>query len=331
MKCLVTGVAGFIGSTLAARLVGSGHDVVGVDALTDYYSPELKRSNLRAVGTDRFRFVEADLLALDLGPLVAEADIVFHLAGQPGVRRSWGTEFGRYLRENVEATQRLLEAAKEAPHLQRLVFSSSSSIYGDAERYPTREGDLPRPLSPYGVTKLAAEHLCSLYAASFGTPTISLRYFTVYGPRQRPDMAFTRFMTAALEEEEIIVFGDGEQVRDFTYVDDVVEANILAATSPVEPGAVFNISGGASTSVNSILDAIGRLAGGRLRIDRAPQAAGDVRRTGGSSTLARDVLGWQPRVDLEEGLALQWAWLTNSLAVGGDQRRVRAETLSSGT
>ncbi|HEU4850486.1 MAG TPA: NAD-dependent epimerase/dehydratase family protein [Terrimesophilobacter sp.] len=316
MRCLVTGVAGFVGSTLAGRLLESGHDVVGIDSLTDYYAVGLKRANLRTLASDRFRFVDDDLLDADLDELLTDIDVVFHLAGQPGVRRSWGSEFNRYLRDNVEATQRLLEAAMRLPGLQRLVFSSSSSIYGDAERYPTLESDGPRPLSPYGVTKLAAEHLCSLYAANYGTPTVSLRYFTVYGPRQRPDMAFTRFMRAALTGEEITVYGDGEQVRDFTYVDDVVEANILAATSAVEPGAVFNISGGGSTSVNAVLESIERLAGARLRIKRLPPAAGDVRRTGGSSELAREALGWMPRVDMEAGISRQWAWLATGPTEG---------------
>lgn len=312
MRCLVTGVAGFIGSTLAEKLIATGDEVVGIDSLTDYYSPELKHANLRDLRSDRFRFVEADLTEVDLHTLLSDIDVVFHLAGQPGVRRSWGSEFSRYVRENIEATQLLLEAAKDAPHLHRFVFSSSSSVYGDAERYPTSEESLPRPRSPYGVTKLAAEHLCSLYAENFGIPTVSLRYFTVYGPRQRPDMAFRRFMTSAIAGRRITVYGDGQQVRDFTYVDDVVEANFLAATKPTKPGAVLNVSGGGSTSVNSVLQSIARLAGTALTIDRVPQAKGDVRRTGGSSELIESNLGWRPRISLGEGLARQWAWLTDS-------------------
>ena len=225
MKALVTGAAGFIGSTLSARLLADGWDVTGIDALTPYYDPALKRANLERLG-GAFTFVQEDLRTADLDALLDGVDVVFHEAGQPGVRASWGDEFGIYLDANVAATQALLEAAKRAPGLQRLVYASSSSVYGDAARFPVLEVDLPQPVSPYGVTKLAAEHLCSLYASNFGVPTVSLRYFTVFGPRQRPDMAFTRFLTAVRDDRPITLYGTGEQIRDFTYVDDVVEANV---------------------------------------------------------------------------------------------------------
>src|SRR4051794_2589774 len=298
MKVLVTGVAGFIGSRLADRLLGDGHDVVGVDALTDHYDPDVKRANLRGLEHPRFRFVEGDLNALDLGPLTEDVEVVFHEAGQPGVRSSWGSDFTRYADDNICATQRLLEAAVGARDLRRFVFASSSSVYGEAERYPTQETDLPRPVSPYGVTKLAAEHLCTLYAHAHGLPTASLRYFTVYGPGQRPDMAFTRFCQAVHQDREIELYGSGEQVRDFTYVDDVVEANLRVASAGVADlpaGAVLNVAGGASTTVNEVLDLLGTISGKELRVSRGPVVAGDVRRTGGSTDAIRAATGWVPQ------------------------------------
>lgn len=198
---------------------------------------------------------------------------------------------------------------RRAPHVSRVVYASSSSVYGDAERFPTSELDRPAPISPYGVTKLAAEHLCSLYASQFGLPTVSLRYFTVFGPRQRPDMAFTRFLTAAATGGQITVYGTGEQIRDFTYVDDVVEANLLAATSEVKPGTVLNVAGGTHVSVNEVLEEVAALAGGRLDVRRVARSDGDVTRTGGDATRAAEVLGWQPRVGIVEGLARQWEWV----------------------
>ena len=244
IRALVTGAAGFIGSRLAIRLCREGHSVTGVDSFTDYYDAELKRTQAATVADAGARIVEADLNVVDLDGLLDGIELIFHLAGQPGVRASWGSEFQTYTHANIGATQRLLESSRGKPDLRRLIFASSSSVYGDAERYPTREQDRPQPVSPYGVTKLAAEHLCTLYASNFGVPTVSLRYFTVYGPGQRPDMAFSRFVNAAIRNEEVHVYGSGEQVRDFTYVDDVVESNILAALSNTEPGSVFNVAGG---------------------------------------------------------------------------------------
>jgi nucleoside-diphosphate-sugar epimerase len=312
---LVTGVAGFIGSTLAARLLADGHDVVGVDVLTDYYDPQVKRENLRRLEHPRFRFVEVDLAAADIAPLVADAELVFHQAGQPGVRASWGRSFERYVVDNIGATQRLLELALEAPGLRRFVFASSSSVYGDALRYPTRESDLPQPVSPYGVTKLAAEHLCTLYARTYALPTASLRYFTVYGPRQRPDMAFTRFCRAVHDDREIELYGTGEQVRDFTYVDDVVEANLrvgLADVEHVPAGSVFNVAGGASTTVNEVLDLLATISGKEVRVARHAAVPGDAYRTGGNTTALRRATGWVPRIGLEEGLAEQYRWVAGS-------------------
>src|SRR3954454_2167315 len=253
MRALVTGVAGFIGSTRTHAVLARGDQVVGVDCSTPYYDRAAKDANLATAGqSDRFELIETDLRSDDVESLVDGVDVVFHQAAQPGVRLSWSTGFEDYVSHNVLATQRLLEAVK-ANTSAKFIYASSSSVYGNAPAYPTTEDDVPRPHSPYGVTKLAAEHLCSLYASNFGVPTVSLRYFTVYGPGQRPDMAFNRFIRATLAGEPITVYGTGEQVRDFTYVDDVVQANLLAAEGDVPPGSVFNVSGGSDISVNEVL------------------------------------------------------------------------------
>ena len=312
MTVLVTGVAGFVGSAIARRVIAAGEPVVGIDSFTDYYDPRLKRANLATIPSAGLTFVEADLMTADLDALLTGVRVVFHEAGQPGVRKSWGQDFTTYVTANVLATQRLLEAATRAPDLQRLVYASSSSVYGNAVSYPTTERHVPRPHSPYGVTKLAAEHLCTLYADNFGVPTVSLRYFTVYGPGQRPDMAFHRFVRAALADEPIRVFGSGEQVRDFTFVDDVVTANLLAADGDVPAGSVFNVSGGGSISVNEVLDVLADIAGHPLRVERVETVAGDVGRTGGCADSIGAALGWQPTVDVPTGLRAQWHSLAGS-------------------
>jgi UDP-glucuronate 4-epimerase len=317
VKALVTGVAGFIGSNIARRLLADGHDVVGVDALTDYYDPQIKRSNLRRADDPRFRFVEGDLNTLDLASLLADTEVVFHEAGQPGVRSSWGRDFGRYASDNICATQRLLEEARQSGSLRRFVYASSSSVYGNAERYPTEETDRPQPVSPYGVTKLAAEHLCSLYAHNYGLPTVSLRYFTVYGPGQRPDMAFTRFCRWVHGGSPIQLYGTGEQIRDFTYVDDVVEANLRvgdADTAQVPAGAVYNVAGGSSVSMNEVLELLGTISGKEVRVERSAAVPGDVLRTGGTTDAIRRATGWDPKVGLREGLEEQYLWATTVLA-----------------
>ena len=314
MKAIVTGAAGFVGSTLSARLLADGYEVVGIDSFTPYYDPALKRANVARLEGPRFTLVEADLAEVDLDAILLGADVVFHEAGQPGVRTSWGDDFTTYLQENVHVTQRLLEAARRSSSLKRFVYASSSSVYGDAQQFPTREEDRPAPVSPYGVTKLAAEHLCSLYGTNFGVPTVSLRYFTVYGPRQRPDMAFTRFLRAAAEGRPIDLFGTGEQVRDFTFVDDVVAANVRAATEDVAPGTVLNIAGGTNTSMIEVIDIINSLSGRPLEVRRHPRSDGDVHRTGGDASLARQAIGWKPAVGLEEGLTRQWEWVVGTHA-----------------
>jgi nucleoside-diphosphate-sugar epimerase len=309
MRVLVTGGAGFIGSHLAEALVARGDDVRVVDCLTPYYDLEQKQANLHALD-GRAEVLTTDLGDGDLAPLVADIDVVFHQAGQPGVRLSWGDGFAAYEFNNIRATQRLLEACRDAP-LRRFVYASSSSIYGDAERYPTAELDLPRPRSPYGVTKLAGEHLCSLYAATWQVPTVSLRYFTVYGPRQRPDMAFHRLCDSVLTGQPFPQYGDGSQIRDFTFVTDVVAANLAAAeasTAAVAPGEVVNVAGGTSTSLADVIATVEELAGQPVPIDHRPEQSGDVSRTGASTDRARSWLGWRPEVDLRAGLAQQLAW-----------------------
>jgi nucleoside-diphosphate-sugar epimerase len=305
MIALVTGAAGFVGSHLSAALLDDGTEVLGVDAFTDYYSRLRKEQNLAHLrGRPGFSFVEADLSEAPLAPLLDGVDRVFHLAGQPGVRASWGPDFVQYVRHNIAATQRLLEASMLHP-LRKFVFASSSSVYGDAEAYPTPESLRPQPVSPYGVTKLAAEHLCEVYRTSFGVPVASLRLFTVYGPGQRPDMAFSRLVAAALAGEEFEVYGDGEQTRDFTFVGDVVQAMRDAAAS--DWCGVANIGGGSRTSLNAVLDIVSDLCG-ELRVVRRPQATGDVRHTAADTSVAQAAFGYRPRTSLPEGLAAMVAW-----------------------
>jgi UDP-glucose 4-epimerase len=316
MRFLVTGAAGFIGSAVSERLLAKGHEVVGVDCFTDYYPRRLKELNLEPARSHAaFDFREADLAVMDLPPLVREVDAVIHLAAQAGVRRSWGQEFDHYLRHNIQATQRLLEAAKAAPELRRLVYGSSSSVYGDTRTLPMQEDAACWPVSPYGVSKLAAEHLCGLYHRNFGVPAVSLRYFTVYGPRQRPDMAFHRFIKAMLTGGEIRLYGDGEQSRDFTFVADIAEATIAAATAPDAAGLVMNLGGGHRATVNQVLDRLADITGGRATVRREAVAKGDVRDTFADISRAAKVLGFSPTYDLERGLAQEAAWVREMLPV----------------
>jgi len=308
MKSVVTGAAGFIGSHLSERLLADGQEVVGIDCFTDYYRRARKEQNLEVARSHRnFSFEELDLVDADLTAALEGADVVYHLAGQEGDRPSWGHQFDRYARDNIIATQRLLEQLKGS-RLKRLVFAGSSSVYGDAEAFPTRESALPRPVSPYGVTKLAAEHLAHLYTRNFGIPAVAVRYFTVYGPRQRPDMAFARFMQALADGEPIEVYGDGEQTREFTYVSDAVEGTVKAASADVV-GMVFNLGGGSRVTVNKVLATLEEISDLKIRRENLPAAPGDPRHTGASINLARERLGWEPRVALREGMAKQWEWL----------------------
>ena len=310
-KVVVTGAAGFIGSHLCERLLALGHHVVGIDSFTDYYERSRKEENLAELRAHPdFNFEELDLVDADLRPALLGTRVVYHLSGQPGVRPSWGEQFDRYVRDNVLATQRLLEHLKDTP-IDRLVFAGSSSVYGDAEMFPTKESALPRPVSPYGVTKLAAEHLALLYAKNFGLPVVSVRYFTVYGPRQRPDMAFALFLQALVDGDPIEIFGDGEQSREFTYVSDAVEGTIKAATADVV-GQVFNLGGGSRVTVNRVLATLEDISRIKAKRKTLPAAPGDPRHTGASINLARERLGWEPRVSLREGLTKQWEWFQAS-------------------
>jgi nucleoside-diphosphate-sugar epimerase len=312
MKALVTGAAGFIGSTLAEHLVRAGADVVGIDSFTDYYPRAAKERNLTFLRTaPGFHFIEARIQDTDLKRVLDDRTHVFHLAAQAGVRKSWGRDFDVYTTNNIEATQVLLEAAVGSK-VERLVYASSSSVYGDLVSMPMREDALPQPVSPYGVTKLAAEQLCYLYFVNFGVPIVSLRYFTVYGPRQRPDMGFHRFLRATIQGDPIALYGDGEQTRDFTFVDDIVAANLAAAERGV-PGRVYNIGGGSRVSLNHVLEIVGRVAGRQPVIAREDAQKGDMRHTYADTTLARADLAFRPSTDLERGLAAEYAWLTGML------------------
>ncbi|MBZ5559656.1 MAG: NAD-dependent epimerase/dehydratase family protein [Acidobacteriia bacterium] len=313
MRAFVTGAAGFIGSTLVDQLLANGADVVGLDCFTDYYPRAVKERNLAgARGHAGFRLVEARVQDADLGAILADRTHVFHLAAQAGVRKSWGRDFAVYSVNNIEATQVLLEAARGVSSIDRFVFASSSSVYGDDVPLPMREDALPQPVSPYGVSKLAAEHLCHLYHVNYGVPAVSLRYFTVYGPRQRPDMGFHKFLRAVILGEPLTLFGDGSQTRDFTFVGDAVAATIAAATRGV-PGRVYNIGGGSRVSLLEVLEIIGRVAGRRPVIQGDSAQKGDMRHTYADTSRARKDLGFAPAVGLEAGLAAEHQWLVGIL------------------
>jgi len=327
-RCLVTGVAGFIGSHLAERLIDEGYSVRGVDGFTDYYPREWKERNLVALkDAEGFEFVEQDLLTADLPALLSGVDFVFHLAAQAGVRSSWGRSFTTYTHNNILLTQQLLEAVKGLP-IGKFVYASSSSIYGNVDVLPVTEDQTPSPISPYGVSKLAGEHLCNLYFTQFNVPTVSLRYFTVYGPRHRPDMAFHRFIRAILLEQPITVYGDGNQTRDFTFVSDVVQATVSAMRSP-NAGKVYNISGGSSATVNEVITLLEQILGQKAKVEYVARQEGDVRDTFADSTRARRELGYAPKVDLAEGLRREANWLKEALEEMGLLNREGSRPSSS--
>jgi UDP-glucuronate 4-epimerase len=304
---LVTGCAGFIGSHLSATLLEDGHEVRGVDSFTDYYSRAVKEDNLRELQAEnQFSFTEADLATLDIAPLADGTDGVFHLAAQPGVRGSWGPTFEVYVRDNILVTQRVFEVA--VAESLRVVFASSSSVYGDAETHPTSEDVRPRPISPYGVTKLGCEHLAAAYVRGFGLDVIGLRYFTVYGPRQRPDMAFTRIVRSLHDGRPFRVFGSGEQSRDFTYVADAVSATIGAMERGAS-GAMYNVGGGTEATLRDVIALCEGLSERKLDVIHEDAMAGDVRRTAADTGRIRADVGWWPRTTLEDGLRahLEWA------------------------
>jgi UDP-glucuronate 4-epimerase len=314
MRTLVTGCAGFIGSHLTEALLERGDDVVGIDCFNDNYGRPQKLRNLRHfMDWDRFEFVPVDLARGDLAELTADSDAIFHLAAEPGVRSSWGSRYLQYVQNNVIASQHLLDAVKDRPEV-RFVYASSSSVYGDAEQRPTTEDAPTRPRSPYGQTKLSAEHLCSLYRDNYGVDAVSLRYFTVFGPRQRPDMAFHIFCRAAIEGKPLTVFGDGRQTRDFTFVGDVVAATIAASQATLDERRIFNVGGGTPTSIRAVLELIGELAGKELDVSYLDQELGDVKDTAADTSRAREVLGFSPATKLEDGLGAEFEWVSKLLA-----------------
>jgi len=297
MKALITGCAGFIGSNLTQYLLDKGLEIYGIDCFTDYYPREIKEKNLEySLKCDKFHFLEEDIMVMDSFP---EADYIFHMAAQAGVRSSWGEKFHIYTRNNIEATQKLLEFYKDKT-IKKFVYSSSSSVYGDAE-LPMNENSILKPVSPYGVSKLAGEHLCYLYWKNFGVPTISLRYFTVYGPRQRPDMGIHKFVKAVIEGTVIDIYGDGEQSRDFTFVFDVINALDLSAKSSYE-GEVFNIGGGSRITVNELIKEIEKITGKVAQLNYMEKQKGDVRDTGADLSKTSSKLGWEPEFTIEDGL-----------------------------
>jgi UDP-glucose 4-epimerase len=303
MKILVTGGAGFIGSHLVDKLLEQGYEVIGIDCFTDYYQRKIKEANIsNALKSMNFKLIEEDILNMDKFP---EVDYVFHEAAQAGVRASWGKSFEIYTRNNIEATQRLLEFYK-SKNIKKFVYASSSSVYGDAE-LPMKEISLLMPVSPYGVSKLAGENLCYLYWKNYKVPTISLRYFTVYGPRQRPDMGIHKFVKAILKGEEIAVFDDGMQTRDFTFVDDAVEANLLAAKTNWV-GEVFNIGGGSRISVNDLIKLIENTVGKKANITYEEKQKGDVKDTLADMSKAKAKLNWNPRININKGLKKFVEW-----------------------
>jgi nucleoside-diphosphate-sugar epimerase len=311
MLSLITGAAGFIGSHLAEKLLALGHEVIGLDKFLDNYPRHFKEANLAGLIRDPgFEFVDGDLLQTDLGALLRDVSYAFHLAAQPGVRSSWGREFSAYSENNVLATQMLLEACRGGK-VKKVVYASSSSVYGDTDDLPMREEGFTRPVSPYGVSKLAAEHLCYLYWKGFGVPTVSLRFFTVYGPRQRPDMFFHILMRGLLKDEEIPLYDHGEQTRDFTYCSDIVDGLLGAAFYPGS-GEVFNLGGGSQTSLMRAIAMIEEISGRKANLRRSDRQAGDVRNTSARIDEAKSKLAYEPRVRLYEGLAQEWDWIRSS-------------------
>jgi len=309
MRILVTGVAGFIGSHLGEALLRANHQVIGIDNFSNYYSKKIKKKNLiNLQKNNNFTFIEDDLAYFDLSK-VGRIDIVFHESAQPGVRDSWGNNFDNYIKDNILVTQRLLEFFKNQK-IHKFIFASSSSVYGDSETYPTRE-DIPLyPISPYGVSKLAAEKLCYLYYRNYQIPVTMLRYFTVYGSRQRPDMFFNRAIQAAITGSKLTIFGDGKQLRDFTHIKDIIQANLACLENNVE-GQVINIGGGSITSINNAVEIIENISGKQIDKSLGLKEKGDVLITSADLKKAKKILNYIPTVKLYEGLCEQVTWQKN--------------------
>lgn len=314
MILLVTGVAGFIGSHLAERLLEEGFEVIGVDSFLDYYSKKIKENNLKGlIHNPKFRFIEGNILSFDLNEILSQVEGVFHQAAIPGVRASWGKDFNQYVQNNILGTQVLLEASKDT-NIKKFVYASSSSVYGNADELPIKENSPMNPVSPYGVSKLSGEHLAMLYFKSYGVRTVSLRYFTVYGPRQRPDMGFHKFIKAVLSGNEIEIYGTGEQTRDFTFVDDAVEANLQAFLKGKE-GEVYNVGGGSRIRLIQAVKAIEETSGGIARLKYTEPQRGDAKHTYADISKAKRDFGYSPKVDIYEGLKRHYEWLRDNLNI----------------
>lgn len=315
MKICVTGVAGFIGSRIAAKMLDNGTEVIGIDCFTDYYDRRIKELNLSAIKDKTgFQFFEQDVIEFDFQKHLAAGDVIFHEAAQPGVRASWGREFEIYTANNVLATQRMLEKVKDID-LKKIILAGSSSVYGDVDTFPMNEDDHPRPVSPYGVTKLASEHLCMLYYRNFQVPTVSLRYFTVYGPGQRPDMAFHRFSVALATEKLLPLYGTGSQTRDFTFIDDIVNGNIAAIEADCA-GQVINLGGGSRISLMECIHILEDISGKKAKFDQGAVQKGDVRHTAADITKAEELLGYEPKVSVARGLEAEYAWIMKLMEQG---------------
>ena len=309
-KCIVTGAAGFIGSHLVEALLKQGKTVIGIDEFNEYYDSHFKRQNIaQALSDSQFELIEDNILNLNWLELLTDVEVVFHQAAQAGVRASWGKDFRFYTERNLNATQVILEAAKEAKHLNRFVYASSSSIYGNAETLPTPETICPQPVSPYGITKLAGEQLCWQYHQNFAVPATALRYFTVYGPRQRPDMAFHKFFRASLNQQPISIYGDGQQTRDFTFISDAVAANLAAASVPEAIGEAFNIGGGSRVTLHQVLEKMETVMGKEIKRTYQERSIGDARDTSADISKAQKILQYFPQVPLGEGLMREWEWI----------------------